>query len=482
MPIDSFYTSSFALPNFPRVENIPSTSLCPGPDGHLGFVICHGPSDYGDFTGLMTNFSFVMLVIDVEHAHVEEHHFSLVYKAFYIIHLMYDAKQSTWLLVVDAVRDDGPIVQKLLDFYAVNVATSQPWMLVRRIKQTWGRRIDKADGIERIFVDWQPWFATSIEQKHVFTTLVKGHVNDDGLAEHSVQLVHAHTSENFTTHELRRGHRSISFVFDASILLFLCECPEETCTWNMCLSVFDVHGQQMALKEIIPVPYPARREKLWVADDLGDWLWPTMSVIGGPSSGPEQGKTCVAALQLRDQPEKERGYRRGKIRYAKEPLPEVQGGLFCIDPMGQIVAQQACVLGDALCMCVCGERVIGVDLMEGTWRLWSWSPLTINTFDVLMDLHCDAKRVTLIPVASDDQLVTPSFWLIAENEIGIQVSLWVGPDWQSKCHHHVEHVRLPHQRAQTQLEYKPDAIVASQDSLLVMVIDQAYRLQLLRFQ
>jgi hypothetical protein len=208
-----------------------------------------------------------------------------------------------------------------------------------------------------------------------------------------------------------------------------------------------------------------------------------MSAIHGPCYGPKQVKTCVAALQLRDQPEKVSIFKsRSRILYAKEPLPEVQGGLFCIDPLGQILAQQECLLGESLRMCLCGDMVMGVDLMEGAWRLWSWSPVTTNTFEIQMNLQLDAKRVTLVPVESYDQYATPALWLIAENADGIQVSLWVGPDWQSIRHHQVEHIRLPNRRAQAQLEHEPGGIAAYQDFLLVMVIDRDYRLQLLRFR
>jgi hypothetical protein len=118
---------------------------------------------------------------------------------------------------------------------------------------------------------------------------------------------------------------------------------------------------------------------------------------------------------------------------------------------------------------------------KGTWRLWSWFPATTNLFEIQMDLQLDAKRVTLVPVESYDQYATPAFWLIAENVDGIEVSLWIGPDWQRICHHQVEHVRLPNRRDQAQMEPEPSGIAAYKDFLLVMVIDRDYRLQLLRF-
>lgn len=480
MHCDSLYTSSFVLPDYPLVENIPFTSLCPGSDGCYGFATCLIPSDYGQFQSSWTDFPLVLLIIDVEHAHVEEHRASFLHKFFYTIHLIYDTEQSNWLLAIDAARGrvGHPGGQKLLDFYVFNSSTPSRWERIRRIKQIWERRIDESLGEEIISEGLEPWFVTRLEQRNLFPLLIKGHVDDDGLAEHYVQVVHAHTPEHLTTYELRRGHRSISFVFANSIMLFFCECPKETYTWTIRMSVFDVHGEMIALKDMTPVPYPARWEKLWVADDLEDWLWPTMAAIRGPLYGPEQVPTCVAALQLRDQPEKGRGSR---IRYAKEPLPEVQGGLFCIDSMGQILAQQEYVLGEYLRMCVCGDSVIGVDFLEERWRLWSWSPGTKNLVEIQMDLQYDAKRVTLVPVESSDQYVTPSFWSIAEHANGIQVSLWIGPDWQSVHYQHVEHVRLPNRRAQSHPGGEPAAIAVYQDSLLIMVIDQAYRLQLLRF-
>ncbi|GHO79336.1 hypothetical protein KSD_71070 [Ktedonobacter sp. SOSP1-85] len=128
------------------------------------------------------------------------------------------------------------------------------------------------------------------------------------------------------------------------------------------MSVFDFDGKPIALKDITTVSYPARWEKLWVADDLEDWLWPTMSAIHGPFYG---GQTCIAALQLRDQPEKGHSFRRGKLLYAKEQLPKVQGGLFCIDPRGQILVRQECLLGESLRMCLSNRPVKPLALAIG---------------------------------------------------------------------------------------------------------------------
>ncbi|GHO61626.1 hypothetical protein KSC_005180 [Ktedonobacter sp. SOSP1-52] len=126
MHINSVYTSSFVLPDFPLVENLLFTSLCPGSDGRFGFVVCLMPHNYGTFAGQIMDFPLAMLIIDVENAQVEEHRVSFAYKAFYNINLNYYAEQSAWLLAVDATRDGGPIVQKLLDFYVVDSSTSPP--------------------------------------------------------------------------------------------------------------------------------------------------------------------------------------------------------------------------------------------------------------------------------------------------------------------------------------------------------------------
>jgi hypothetical protein len=62
--IDSLYTSSFVLPDFPLVENIPFASLCPGTDGRFGFAVCLLPSNYyGNFRGPMMDFSVAVLII-----------------------------------------------------------------------------------------------------------------------------------------------------------------------------------------------------------------------------------------------------------------------------------------------------------------------------------------------------------------------------------------------------------------------------------
>jgi hypothetical protein len=129
-------------------------------------------------------------------------------------------------------------------------------------------------------------------------------------------------------------------------------------------------------------------------------LAPTVhvAVIAGPSSPAHASGTIVAAIAM-----------------LKED--EVLSHGVCLDEQGQVVQVCTSPLGLRPSLCCCAQMVVGVDQLEGRWRLWNWSVFRQQKVQALVTLDASCQRAYV-----HAEPASGYFWLIEERQDGVCVS------------------------------------------------------------
>lgn len=480
MQAETLYVSSFVLPDYENLEILPSSHFHMGPEGIFGFSICLDPYSDGDKN---RDVPCYLLICDIHRQHVDEYYKPVSYLTCYDLHIGYDHNNNVWIAVVSGA--DMTLFEKpdrarstTSDFYEIDAADYTSWQRITSFQTFLIDIIDDIYGPMQMIEDDGKFVHAFWQQKESFPLIMVGSTSDF-LTPDVIYLTQWRSREPNNRYTLGCGFRWETYRFDDALVLCTCYCPEEMLQWQIEVSAFDLQGNQFAETILPNVSFPSQREKYWVADDLGDWLHPIIQIIPGPLHGPTQIPTCVAALQLRDQPEKTW---LKQSRYVENGLPKSQGGLYCIDRAGQIVQQELSPLGDDLSMCLCGENVVGADRIDGTWRLWFWSPrnepktVVPQTF-----LAQDTLRIKLVPIDAYDQHARPYFWCVEESAADLRVSLWDAHRFQVIHHSRVKGIKLPLKRMESRI-HEPHTIAAYHDKLLILGIDRERHLQLLQFQ
>jgi hypothetical protein len=101
-------------------------------------------------------------------------------------------------------------------------------------------------------------------------------------------------------------------------------------------------------------------------------------------------------------------------------LPGKIDRLVCLDHQGQEV--QACTtsIGLRLQMCHVQSLMVGIDIIDGRWRLWNWAPLSGASFQSMMLLDEGIIRAHVL--ADPDHQQENYFWLIEESREEIKIS------------------------------------------------------------
>ena len=66
------------------------------------------------------------------------------------------------------------------------------------------------------------------------------------------------------------------YLFDETFLLFTGEYQRRFRQWRLRIAAYTTNGTRIHHQLVPRVSFPARREDIWVIDDLWDWLWPTI--------------------------------------------------------------------------------------------------------------------------------------------------------------------------------------------------------------
>ncbi len=162
-------------------------------------------------------------------------------------------------------------------------------------------------------------------------------------------------------------------------------------------------------------------------------------------------------------------------------LPPVQGGLYWVDQEGHILRHESSLLGEQISMCLCGEMIVGTDLLDSQRRLWSWSPVEAMQRRIRVMLAPDAERVTLVAMAGNQHEAASSFWCVEEYDQGMRVSLWETKTFEIVQSSWVAGLRLADHLSGPG-SYREPCAVAYQETLLVVGITQERRFQIIQFQ
>jgi hypothetical protein len=89
----------------------------------------------------------------------------------------------------------------------------------------------------------------------------------------------------------------------------------------------------------------------------------------------------------------------------------------CLDEQGQVVQVCTSPLGLRPSLCCCAQMVVGVDQLEGRWRLWNWSVFRQQKVQALVTLDASCQRAYV-----HAEPASGYFWLIEERQDGVCVS------------------------------------------------------------
>ncbi|GCE13886.1 hypothetical protein [Tengunoibacter tsumagoiensis] len=167
--------------------------------------------------------------------------------------------------------------------------------------------------------------------------------------------------------------------------------PHEGTQWRAWLTGWDRDWQQL----------------LWVyAPDLGIETDAKPSYLFWPDSqvalvaGPPHAETATVVLAMAFQ-------KNGKgVSHAA-----------CLDEHGQPVQIAADAIGERPELCCAGSMVVGVDLLDGTWRLWNWKVLESTHFAHHQPLSGACKRAHVFAEPASER-----FWLVEEELEGVRIS------------------------------------------------------------
>jgi hypothetical protein len=107
----------------------------------------------------------------------------------------------------------------------------------------------------------------------------------------------------------------------------------------------------------------------------------------------------------------------------RKTSPQNVQSLICLSEDGQLVRACQNAIGRFLRMCLAGTSVLGVDMIEGRWRVWKWLPIQgAEQLEAIQWLDTDVIRAYVIAEQAGDEREMNHFWAIEErvrNEIRI---------------------------------------------------------------
>jgi hypothetical protein len=146
-------------------------------------------------------------------------------------------------------------------------------------------------------------------------------------------------------------------------------------------------------------------------DNDFDWLEVDADATSGPTNPLTGLSTFVIAMTMTDHFDYQaHGY---SVEEEAKIMKKV-GYLLCIDTSGNIVQQCQEPPGGQVSLCSSGIAVVGVNLVETHWQLWSWFPLTETRLQMLTRLDAQVIRASVVAAPVEKEDSRASFWLIEE--------------------------------------------------------------------
>jgi hypothetical protein len=463
MQLHMLYTVSLPFSDSALLR-FPCSSFVHRTDGLFGFGVSINP----DALEANSRVDCRIFLCDLLNNQVVMQNVMLPYQELLRLQMIYDDKQATWILASDARIQMDPLqpTRRVVDLYEILPTGETDWRHLLRIA-----------GSPKTF-----------EERGFIALWQKG--------GHSLGLMHgyslgggpstaAYWMQWSAPHipwqkKIGEGLFFRFYGFDETFLLFTCAYQSKLQQWQWKIAAYAPDGSRLSQKLVRGVAYPTRQEPwYYAADDFHKWLEPTLCVTAGPSN--QAKPTCVAALFLKDQPKKPLE-KQQDFAEALHPLPAALGGLYWIDDHGKIGAYEPCLLGNEISMCLCGEKVIGTDLLEKQRRLWSWSPLEKGTLAIQSTFPQQVQRVTLIAGDEKDQQQEPSFWCVEEYAEGLRITLWSSSTMQMQQEIWVDGMTLLARRPESSLEWQASGLAAYQRMLLIAGLNREKHLQVVKIQ
>jgi len=337
------YTTTFFLPVFPpglpRLP-APSSSLEQGPDGAFG--VCFSTIRENEYHDHHVHL-FCFVEIHPYTGKVVDRSIVLPYRDLFGLQIGYDAINQAWIVAVQATMQENRQARYRteLDLYEITDQVHDPWQRLLRLEEC-----ESTSEGKFLIAFWQ--------HGQAFPLIFNGNTGD-GLSENRLYWISWRTLDHAVTSEVQmqgKNFLNVPFIFGETFLLFTVEYQRRTSQWRFRIVAYTMDGTRIHQELVLKVFFPNRHDGYYIADDLWDWLWPTFCLTQGPRYGIKKTPTCVAALLLKEQPE--RSLRtQSRLPIKDHGLPPVQGGLYWVDQEGHILRHEASPLGEQISLCLC---------------------------------------------------------------------------------------------------------------------------------
>lgn len=291
----------------------------------------------------------------------------------------------------------------------------------------------------------------------------------------------------------------MAYATEEHYLLFLCQRvydqePKDiqrgAGRWQLGINVYDREAKFVGSSPLLHDDTLRIRDVRFPHKDVVNWLDVRLVVTPGPRIEPQGKQTCVAALVMyepgelsREEPNNENidFLHHSPHRSAKysEQGGRQHGGLFWFDSQGTCLKQGTSTVGKRMSLCCCGERMIGTDLLDGRWRLWSWVPTETTELQEWFMLSSDVKGASVVV---QEELQERSFWLIEEYEDRVKVSLRESETGVERTSIWLEGISLPEGPVLAGESRKPMGVVAYDDTLLILGANKQQQLHMFQIR
>lgn len=449
--------NAYTFPLQPPLSRPLCTSLQAGPEGIFGFAIKALATGVGH-----GNISFFQVDVPggtMQHSSTS----SLLSGHVNGLQLYYDPFERCWIMGVEGGESLG--------IYKVSPAgRNQPWEKLRLVE-----RREVGFGNKILVALWQE------KQQHPLVFYVRdvGEVSDSRL--YWTQWKSDTQGRQSPFHPIGYCDSVVPFLSEKGCLLFLCQrLFQQTFAetnlrrgpgdWSITVAAYQSDGMLIHQAPLSEISFPIRNIQL-PEEDFFAWLRVSMSVTGGPKIRLDDSQTCVAALLLSN-------------TQSDSAEQKYKGGLYWIDAQGHVIGQERNVPGEHVCLCLCGEEIIGTDLFEGRHRIWRWSPLAGTERQIEAYLSPRVIRATVAAGEKySDKELPELFWCIEEYLEGVNVSLWTSEPVQKQEEVWIEGITLLDEvTASYTQERKLKGIASYHDTLLILGIDKEQHLKLFHVQ
>lgn len=150
-----------------------------------------------------------------------------------------------------------------------------------------------------------------------------------------------------------------------------------------------------------------------------EWLGINAAAIPGPIVQQTRLLTFVVGMTMMDIFDRE-GY--GHTSEEASWIAHKVQTLLCIGADGKLIQKCADSIGLCLQLCQIGPLTVGVDLVQGQWRLWNWFPLSETSFQKLVWLDQYIHGVHVLAGKGKEKNDVGYFWLIEEESELVRIS------------------------------------------------------------